>query len=70
MTDKPLLTTRQVADYLCVPVSTIYRWRYVGTGPPAIRVGVHLRFAEQDLEAWLTEQRTPRPGGFRPQRRV
>ncbi len=68
MTDKPLLTTRQVADYLCVPVSTIYRWRYVGTGPTAIKVGVHLRFAEQDLEAWLTEQKTARHGSSAAQR--
>jgi excisionase family DNA binding protein len=63
MTDQPLLTTQQVADYLGVPVATIYRWRYVGTGPPAIRVGVHLRFAEQDLEAWLAEQKTAGRGG-------
>ena len=69
MTDKPLLTTEQVAEYLVVPVATIHRWRYVGSGPPAIKVGRHLRFAEQDLEAWLIEQRTPRPGGSTPQPR-
>ena len=57
MTDKPLLTTRQVADYLGVPIATIYRWRYVGTGPPAIRVGVHLRFERRSLLEWVDARR-------------
>jgi excisionase family DNA binding protein len=52
-----LLTTQQVAEYLAVPIATIHRWRYVGTGPPAIRVGRHLRFDPDDLRAWIAERR-------------
>jgi excisionase family DNA binding protein len=52
-----LMTTAEVAAYLIVPVSTIHRWRYVGTGPPAIRVGRHLRFDANDLADWIREQR-------------
>ena len=57
MTDQPLLTTQQVADYLGVPIATIYRWRYVGSGPPAIKVGRHLRVDPLDLADWVNERR-------------
>jgi len=51
-----LLTVKDLADLLSVPADTIYRWRYVGTGPTAIKVGRHLRFRIQDVEAWLDER--------------
>ena len=57
MTVQPLLTTQQVADYLGVPIATIYRWRYVGSGPPAIKVGRHLRVDPLDLADWVNERR-------------
>lgn len=34
-----LLSPRQLADYLNVPLSTLYRWHYHGEGPPGFRVG-------------------------------
>lgn len=47
-----LLTPRQTADFLAVPLSTLYsNWRTWGL--PAYRVGKHLRFRERDLERWL-----------------
>ncbi len=52
-----LLTTVEVADYLQIPVATIHRWRYVGTGPPAIRIGRHLRFDSDDLADWISQQK-------------
>jgi excisionase family DNA binding protein len=61
MIDRALLTTRQVAEYLVVPISTIHRWQYVGTGPPAIRVGRHLRFDRADLDDWIERQKTSPP---------
>ena len=48
-----LLTVQQLADYLGVPVATIYAWRYRHQGPPGFRVGKHLRFRRSDLEAWI-----------------
>lgn len=48
-----LLTPDEVTGLLSVPVATLYRWRYVGTGPPAIRVGKHLRHRRQSLEAYV-----------------
>jgi excisionase family DNA binding protein len=50
---KPLLTVEQVADLLAVPVQTIYRWRYRGEGPPAIRVGKYLRYNPDALARWI-----------------
>lgn len=59
-----MATPAEVADYLQVPVKTLYRWRYAGEGPPAYRVGRHLRFRWSDVEGWLagrgTDHDTPR----------
>lgn len=46
-----------LADWLGLPVATLYAWRSHGTGPPAHRVGRHLRYRRADIEAWLTTQR-------------
>jgi len=50
------MTTSEVAEYLAVPVTTLYRWRQTGEGPRAFRVGKHLRYAVPDLIAWLDLQ--------------
>jgi hypothetical protein len=34
-----LLSPQQLADYLGVPLASVYRWRYEGTGPRGIKVG-------------------------------
>jgi predicted DNA-binding transcriptional regulator AlpA len=49
-------TVEEVSAFLVVPVPTLYRWRYVGTGPRAYRVGKHLRYLPADVLAWLREQ--------------
>ncbi|MGH9167369.1 MAG: helix-turn-helix domain-containing protein [Acidimicrobiia bacterium] len=51
-----LLTVKELADYLGVPVATIYAWRYRGEGPPGFRVGRHLRFRQGDVEQWIWGQ--------------
>jgi len=51
-----LLSTEEVARILVVPVTTLYCWRYKGTGPRAFRVGKHLRFRLSDVMAWLEDQ--------------
>lgn len=45
-----------VAEYLDIPVQTIYQWRTKGSGPRGIRVGRHLRFRQEDLDAWIESQ--------------
>jgi excisionase family DNA binding protein len=44
-----LYSPQQLADYLGVPLATVYRWRYEGTGPRGIKVGKHVRYRRR---AW------------------
>lgn len=50
------LSPEQVSELLQVPVPTLYAWRYHRTGPPAFRVGKHVRYRRRDLEAWIEAQ--------------
>ena len=55
--DRPrLLTIRELAAYLSVPVQTLYVWRTNGHGPRGIKVGRHLRYRPEDVEVWLEER--------------
>ena len=51
------LTIRELAVYLRVSVKTLYRWRHVGSGPPAHVFGGQLRYRRTDLELWLEQSR-------------
>jgi excisionase family DNA binding protein len=59
-----LATVGEVAAFLRVPPKTVYQWRYSRLGPPAYRVGRHLRFRWEDVDEWLAER------GDEPQRPV
>lgn len=50
---EPLLTLDEVAELLAVPVRTLYTWRYRGEGPPALKIGGHLRYDPAALRRWL-----------------
>lgn len=59
MTLKPsgrLWSANEVSAFLSVPVTTLYQWRYYGTGPRAYRVGKHLRYDPAAVRRWLDEQ--------------
>lgn len=51
-----LWTVEEVADFLRLPVATLYRWRTMGTGPTAFRVGRHLRYNPDTVRSWLMEE--------------
>lgn len=51
-----LLTVEDLAEYLGVPVATIYAWRYHRQGPPGFRVGRHVRYRWADIEEWITDR--------------
>ena len=51
-----LLTVEDLADYLGVPVATMYAWRYRHQGPPGFRVGRHLRYRRSDVDEWIDHQ--------------
>ncbi len=63
-----LLTVRELADYLGVPVTTLYQWRYRREGPPGFRAGRHLRYRWGEVEAWI-EDRLATSGGLDSQSR-
>jgi excisionase family DNA binding protein len=50
-----LWTTREVAAYLGVPVTTLHQWRSGRIGPDAFRVGRHLRYDPDVVKRWLVE---------------
>jgi len=59
---RPLGTTVEVAAFLGVPIATLHVWRTRKKGPPASRVGKHLRYAWPDVDAWVAvQQERPRP---------
>jgi excisionase family DNA binding protein len=55
VTDK-LWSVDEVAAFLGVPVETLYRWRKRRYGPPAGRVGRHLRYDPAAVRAWFSQQ--------------
>lgn len=57
-----LWSVHDVAGFLGVPVPTLYKWRYLGTGPAAFRVGRHLRYDPAEVRAWLVRDCTEQAG--------
>lgn len=51
-----LWTIQQVSSFLDIPVGTLYQWRHRGSGPPAYRIGRHLRYDPVAVRRWLIEQ--------------
>lgn len=45
--------TQDVADFLGVPVKTVYDWRAKGYGPKGRRVGKYIRYKPDDVEQWF-----------------
>ena len=70
-----LMSLTDVSEMLGIPVHTLYRWRYNGDGPVGYRVGRHVRYRREAVEAWLEQQadqrcnrlkkRRPRTGASR-----
>ncbi len=48
-----LWSVHDVADFLGVPVKTIYQWRSKGYGPKGKRVGRYVRYTPEDVAAWV-----------------
>jgi excisionase family DNA binding protein len=48
---------KDLAEYLGIPVQTIYQWRSKGYGPPGRRIGKHVRFVPEEVRAWVASLR-------------
>jgi predicted DNA-binding transcriptional regulator AlpA len=55
--DDRLWSIKDVDQFLGVPVATIYQWRVRGEGPPATKLGKHLRYEPGVVRAWVSEHR-------------
>jgi excisionase family DNA binding protein len=55
--EEPLASLEEVAQFLGVPMGTLYRWRSTGQGPPGYRVGRHVRYRWSDVSTWLESRR-------------
>jgi excisionase family DNA binding protein len=55
---EPFMSTREVAEYLNVPKSTLDYWSYHSQGPRFTRVGSKRRYRRQDVDEWLAQQPT------------
>ena len=53
----PLLTSPEAADYLRIPLGTLYQLRSKGTGPVGVPVGRYTHYFRVDLDAWLRARR-------------
>lgn len=53
------LTPTDICRELQIPLQTFYQWRSRGVGPPAYRIGKHLRVSQADYETWLSLQSDP-----------
>jgi len=51
-----LWTVHDVSAFLGVPVGTLYQWWYMRVGPPAYRVGRHIRYDPAAGRTWLDTQ--------------
>jgi DNA-binding transcriptional MerR regulator len=52
MADTRWLDTVQVAAKFQVPQETIRYWRHIGYGPKPIKLGRHVRYREDDWDAF------------------
>lgn len=48
-----LLTVEELANYLAVPIKTIYSWNSNGLGPKRLRIGKYVRYRQSDVEHWI-----------------
>ncbi|GAB3838538.1 helix-turn-helix transcriptional regulator [Kribbella italica] len=56
---EPLWSIDRVSAYLGIPKWTLYGWRKSKYGPPASRMGRHLRYDPADVIAWKEQQKDP-----------
>ncbi|UKD53671.1 helix-turn-helix domain-containing protein [Amycolatopsis sp. FU40] len=48
-----LWTVNDVAEYLGIPVKTLYDWRNRKYGPEGKRVGKYLRYRAEEVQRWF-----------------
>ncbi len=52
----PLVSSNELAGELGIPVKTLAEWRSRRIGPSYVRVGRHVRYRREAIDAWLDTQ--------------
>lgn len=52
-TVEKLWSTQELADFLNLPIQTIYQWRKRNYGPPGRKMGRHIRYRRSEVERWI-----------------
>ena len=52
-----LLNQRQLAEYLGKSTAWCERARWAGNGPPYRKIGRHVRYVRDEVDAWVDAQR-------------
>lgn len=52
-TTEKLWTVQETADFLRLPVKTLYQWNWRGEGPPVYKAGRYLRYVPDEVRKWL-----------------
>ena len=60
MQTEALMSPEALAEFLGVPIKTVYQWRYRNLGPRGIKVGKHVRYAPEAVREWLERQADPK----------
>jgi len=50
-----LLTPEQPVRILKLLLATLARWRWEGSGPPCIKSGGRVRYADDDIQAFIAQ---------------
>lgn len=56
-TERRLRTPPEASTRLGVPLDTLRMWRQRGKGPAYVRIGRHVRYADEDLDAFVAANR-------------
>ncbi|MFF0262585.1 helix-turn-helix transcriptional regulator [Streptomyces microflavus] len=55
-----MITPKELAEHLGVPLQTVYGWNCDGSGPRYSRFGKRIRYAVADVEAWASARAVDR----------
>ena len=48
-----MVTTKELAGLIGVPVATLNNWRSIGRGPRSFRLGRSVKYLVADVAAWI-----------------
>lgn len=48
--------TKDVAEYLGIPVNTLYQWRAKHYGPQGRRIGRYVKYLPEEVRSWASNQ--------------